>query len=107
VTKTRAGLLLAALYVGTIVAVAVRWAEQVEAERDDAIAHAEHVEAALAATEDHIQAVREAIDPDKLDLLADYFDVADAFKDGRGVEVQADLHRWAKTIRALSAEEAL
>jgi len=40
------------------------------------------------------------IDPDKLDLLADWLDMDDARKGGgRGAEVQADLRRWARLLR--------
>lgn len=53
--------------------------------------------------------------PDKLDTLADWFDQDDANKNTfvgggtrRGVEVQADLRRWAKALReALTALESL
>ncbi len=42
-----------------------------------------------------------AIDPAKLDLLADWFDIDDAHKGpGRDVQVQADLRQWARTLRA-------
>jgi hypothetical protein len=41
-----------------------------------------------------------AIDPAKLDLLADWFDVDDLAKDRSGrTEVQADLRRWATLVR--------
>jgi hypothetical protein len=40
------------------------------------------------------------IDPDKLDMLADWFDADDPRKGpGRGGEVQADLRRWAHLVR--------
>lgn len=43
------------------------------------------------------------IDPDKLDLLADWFDTDDARKGpGRDFAVQADLRQWARTLRALT-----
>ena len=46
------------------------------------------------------QRIRSQVDPAKLDLLADWFDVDDARKGGgRDVEVQADLRRWAKLLR--------
>jgi len=45
------------------------------------------------------------IDPAKLDLLADWFDMDDARKgSGRGVGVQADLRRWAKLLRELGED---
>jgi len=45
-----------------------------------------------------------SIDPDKLDLLADWFDANDARQEGkRGVTVQADLRRWAKVLRRFRA----
>ena len=41
------------------------------------------------------------LDPAKLDLLADWFDTDDARKGpGRDIDVQADLRRWARDIRA-------
>lgn len=43
------------------------------------------------------------IDPDKLDLLADWLDTDDARKGpGRDFAVQADLRQWARTLRALT-----
>ena len=51
---------------------------------------------------DMIRRIRE-IDPDKLDLLADWFDADDAAKGGnRGDGVQADLRRWARILRAVT-----
>lgn len=54
------------------------------------------------------EAVLREIDPAKLDLLADWFDTDDARKGpGRDVDVQADLRRWARGIRAaLDPQEA-
>ena len=51
--------------------------------------------------------IRQQIDPDRLDKLADWFDSDDEFKVAmfpgtwpeRGREVQADLRRWASVIR--------
>jgi hypothetical protein len=42
------------------------------------------------------------IDPDKLDLLAAWFDLEDARRGRAGLpEVQADLRRWAKLVRGI------
>ena len=50
--------------------------------------------------------IAEAIDPAKLDLLADWFDQNDAEKGRTSFpEVQADLRRWAKLVRAERGED--
>jgi hypothetical protein len=78
-------------------------ADQAEADQkaweDTAYRHAQHWRRAETALQ--------AVDPDKLDLLADWFDTDDASHGpGRDVEVQADLRRWARTIRtALTPQE--
>lgn len=47
-----------------------------------------------------LRAALAAVDPDKLGLLADWFDTDDAVKGRLGnPEVQADLRRWAKAVR--------
>lgn len=57
------------------------------------------------AERDALADVLNGIDPAKLDLLADWFDQDDARRAGpRGVEVQADLRRWAKQIRGTRPE---
>lgn len=72
-------------------------------------ANSESLQQRLAVAERELTAAREVvegIDPDKLDLLADWFDQDDANKGrdwqtGSPPEVQADLRRWARLILSL------
>ena len=51
-------------------------------------------------TVEDLAAVTAEIDPAKLDMLADWFDVDDLAKGRPGrTEVQEDLRRWAKLVR--------
>jgi hypothetical protein len=69
----------------------------------DQLAEAAAPEAA-ALLEEFRRVLRDGIDPDRLDLLADWFDADDARKgSGRGVGVQADLRQWARLLRGIQS----
>lgn len=75
--------------------------EPFQRERWEAAAQAA-IDVFLAGDSVSAESIREvlAIDPAKLDILADWFDADDLAKGRSGrTEVQADLRRWAKLVR--------